>query len=71
MPKYYSTACWQSTSINTQLTFKRNNSNQLYKIICSISQKKPDLCVLMTLKLQQYKYGTNDLQKSLATYIFL
>lgn len=34
-------------------------------------QKKPDLCVLMMLKLQQYKYGTNDLQKSLATYIFL
>lgn len=63
MPKYYSTACWQSTSINTQLTFKRNNSNQLHLKICSISQKKPDLCVLMMLKLQQYKYRTNDLQE--------
>lgn len=71
MPKYYSTAYWQSTSINTQFTFKRNRAYFLMELIAVISQKKPDFYVLMMLKLQQYKYRTNDLQKSLATYIFL
>lgn len=57
---------------NPALTVKEEATvTDFSKNLCSVSQQKPNSCIFLTLELQHDEHGADDLQKSLAAYIFL